>query len=336
MGWQPVHGLSPYGPLWTQVEILAARVSLDVVTARWIIKSVVVAASLASGWLIWAILGRVRPADQLLGTLLYLWNPVIVVEFAAEGHNDALMIACVLLALLFAVRARPGASLAAMILGALAKYVPVILMPAQAVYAWRTRRNWRSFALGMAGGLLAGAVLAVILFSPVWIGAATFDGVRDQGRQTFLASTPVTLYVYFRRAVSEPEASRLARLVATAVFGLCVLVASLRVRDAPTFLRACGRIALLYVLIASPTYWPWYVAMPLALMALSPHGGFLAMSVVLAFCSRLVAPIDDVVANGFTTWNVEVIATTAVGLLLPLAIYVLLSLALWARKAVAA
>lgn len=100
-------------------------------------------------------------------------------------------------------------------------------------------------------------------------------------------------------------------------------------RDAATLLRACGRIALVFLLIASPSYWPWYVLLPIALMTLSPQGSFIAMSIVLAFCSRLVAPIDDMNVNGFTNWNVEVLSTTAIGLLLPLLIYLLLSATLW-------
>lgn len=330
MGWRPVHGLSPYGPLWTQVELLVGRVSLDVPTARWLMKSLVVAASLASAGLIWTILGRVRPADQLLGTLLYLWNPVVVVELAAEGHNDALMIVFVLLSMLLAVHARPGASLVALLLGALAKFIPLILVPAQLVYAWRARQGLARLALQLTAGLLGGIALAALLFRPVWIGPATLDGVREQGRQNFLASTPVTLYMYFQRTRSEPEASRLAAVIADGVFGLLVVIASLQVRDAATLLRACGRIALVFVLIASPSYWPWYVILPIALMALSPQGSFIAMSVVLAFCSRLVAPIDDMVVNGFSTWNAEVWSTTAIGLLLPLLIYLVLSATLWA------
>lgn len=114
-----------------------------------------------------AILGRVRPADQLLGTLLYLWNPVVVVELAAEGHNDALMIVFVLLALLLAIRARPGASLVALILGALAKFIPLILVPAQMMYVWRTRHSLPRLALQLAASLFGGVIVAVLMFRPV-------------------------------------------------------------------------------------------------------------------------------------------------------------------------
>ena len=39
---------------------------------------------LGSIWLVWRILGRVTPDRQLLGTVLFAWNPVIIVELSGE------------------------------------------------------------------------------------------------------------------------------------------------------------------------------------------------------------------------------------------------------------
>ena len=69
-GWLPVHGPSPYGPLWTHIEVFAFAVSGSVPAALLMVKALVVAASLGSAALIWKILGHVRPEDQLLGTLV--------------------------------------------------------------------------------------------------------------------------------------------------------------------------------------------------------------------------------------------------------------------------
>lgn len=66
---------------------------------------------------------------------------VIIVEFAAEGHNDALMILCVLATLLLTVCVWPALAVATLLLGVLAKYVPLILLPAQVAYLWSIRRE---------------------------------------------------------------------------------------------------------------------------------------------------------------------------------------------------
>src|SRR5262249_14672797 len=104
-GWHTYPGVTPYGILWTRIEVAIAALSHgDVFTGMLLFKAVAVTASLASAALIWAVLGRLCPRLQLFGTLAYLWNPLVLMEFAGEGHNDAVMIFFVLAALLACVR----------------------------------------------------------------------------------------------------------------------------------------------------------------------------------------------------------------------------------------
>jgi len=48
--------------------------------------------------LIWVILGKLAPARRLLGTFLYAWNPLALIELAGNGHNDGMLICLLLLA----------------------------------------------------------------------------------------------------------------------------------------------------------------------------------------------------------------------------------------------
>src|SRR5579862_3330346 len=139
-GWHTYPGITPYGILWTRTEVAIAALSHgDVFTGMLLFKAVAVIASLGSGALIWAVLGRINARLQLLGTLAYLWNPLVVMEFAGEGHNDALMVFFVMAALLACVSFRPAASVAAQLLGVLTKYVPVLFLPSQLLFLWRRR-----------------------------------------------------------------------------------------------------------------------------------------------------------------------------------------------------
>ncbi len=337
-GWRPVHGVSPYGPLWTQIETLAFSITQDIRTVLLLLKVVIVAASMASAAIIWKILGHVRPRDQLLGTVAYLWNPLIIVEFAAEGHNDALMIVFVLLGLYLAVRLWRSLSIAALLLGVLSKFIPLILLPAQIVFLWRKRKNWPHFVLHTLVGVALGIGIAALLYQPVWVGMETFRGVQEQGRPSFYASTLVPLMVFLQRTRPEPEAARLSFTIMSGIFVLFAFVRSIFVRDEDSFLRACASIALAYLLLVSPTYWSWYAALPLALMALTPHGTYRWMLIVLALCGRATAPIDDIAVNGFLesfmgyrhpsgAWGIEVWSTTIIALLIPLAF--VLTLSVW-------
>lgn len=74
---------------------------------------------------------------------IYAWNPLVVVEFASSGHNDALAIAAVVATLLI-IRRYPAMSTLTLAAGALAKAFPVILLPLALFRAgWPARlRGW--------------------------------------------------------------------------------------------------------------------------------------------------------------------------------------------------
>ena len=331
-GWLPVHGVSPYGPLWTQLEIAAFKVAGDVFSTLLLIKTMVVAASFGSAALIWKILGRVRPEDQLLGTLVYLWNPVIVVEFAAEGHNDALMILCLLASLALCVSGRPALSMVASMLGVLVKYVPAIFLPAQLVYLWHKGQSRSRLALYLMLGFLIGGVLALVLYEPFWVGLRTFEGVRLQGQPLYSPSPSGLLYGYLRLVYPPGEAARLTLRILAGAFAVFVVIASLRARDAAGLLGACASIALAYVLVISAHYWPWYASLPLALMALRPGGVFLPAAIALTLCSRLVAPISTLFTNGFLDSGFALNLKMEVGVTTPLVILLLLCYLHWLRR----
>jgi alpha-1,6-mannosyltransferase len=59
---------------------------------------------------------------------IYAWNPLVVVEFASSGHNDALAIAGVVASLVI-IRRRAALSTLTLTAGALAKAFPVVLLP---------------------------------------------------------------------------------------------------------------------------------------------------------------------------------------------------------------
>jgi 4-amino-4-deoxy-L-arabinose transferase-like glycosyltransferase len=119
---------------------------------------------------------------------------MIVVELAGKGHNDALMILFVLLALLMAVHACPAPSVVMLALGVLTKYLPVLLFPAHMVYFWRTSPNRSRLLLHLLLGFLVATGLAVLLYWPIWVGLQTFKGVRESGQPSVIASIAGVLF----------------------------------------------------------------------------------------------------------------------------------------------
>ena len=318
-GWIPVHGVSPYGPIWTEIEATVVRATPDIPAAMLAIKTIVTLFSLGCALMIWSILAKVAPRPQLIGTLLYLWNPVTIVEFAGEGHNDAVMMFFMLLSLFLWLRAREGVSMVATACAALVKVVGVMLVPLELVYAWRTHHDRRRLVGQILVGAGIAAGIAVLVLAPVWIGWHTFDGLRAHSRPSILASTPGVLYWYLIRSHSEQASALLLSTMMTGAFAAAVAFACLTVKDAASLLRACGFVAVVYLVVA-PGYWPWYAAMPIALLALTPDRTFVWAIVAVSVASRLAAPIDTLRLDGWMDWEREMFIVTIVGVWLPVAL----------------
>jgi alpha-1,6-mannosyltransferase len=319
-GWQPVHGLSPYGPLWTDIEALVLHVTGHVRAAMLLLDLVVTVASLVSAWLVWVILGAVRPGARVLGTVAYLWNPVVLSELAGDGHNDAVLVVFVLASLALAVRGRELGSGLALVLGVLTKFVPLSLLPAYVVYTARSRRS-HLVRLGLGVGVGVGA--AALLYWPYWAGARTFDGVRDAGKPGGTPSTSGAIWDALSHVISHGAASVLTTAIVGAVFAAYVVRETAGARDDYALLRACAGIALAYVLIATPIYLAWYATLSIALMTLVLDGPVVPLLLVTTLCSRVVAPFNDLVDSGFLSNHEWLLATTAIGVWIPLAVLVL-------------
>jgi len=312
-GWRPVHPVSPYGPLWSQIETTTTRVG-DVNAMVTAFKAIAIVFSLGSAVLIWLILGRVHPQHQLVGTLLYLWNPLIVIELAGEGHNDAAVVFFVLLGLILTIRRRPGGAVLATSAGILMKYLPLLFVPLQAAYLWRKRRDMRHFVRSVTLGATAGLVLTVVAFAPLWVGVETFEGVRLTGQLGHTGSTPTLLMHGLSRVVPSSDATVVVTAITMAGLVAWLWWQAKTVIDSATLIQACAAVAVAYVLVASPSFWPWYALLPVALTALVPKTAFLALLLAVSIGARLVAPLDalyvaEVIDRGsflLTTWTIAI------------------------------
>jgi hypothetical protein len=327
LGWRPAPIPSPYGPLWTNIEAVVMGATTRVPLAILIFKTIATLASLGSIWLVWRILGHVSPGRRLLGTVLFAWNPVIVVELAGEGHNDALMLLFALAGLYATVRLRPAASLVATTLGTLTKVVPVLVLPPQLVFLWRRRTDDPTIVTKLVIGAVASLVLAVVVFLPVWVGFQTFEGLRVSSEPGPWPTISGALYRFIERTRPDVDVGLLVRIIVQGAFLAFVVMASLRVRTSLQMLEASAAIAVAYLLFGSPVYFPWYAVFPVALLALVPRIGTIALVFILAFMSRAIAPLVDLQPQ-YHPIPIAPFQVTNAGILIGLATFA--ALVLWA------
>ena len=160
---------SPYGPLWESGASWVTRLAGDDLLAGLILfKLLGLLAVLAVAWLIWLLLRDETdaPRRQAL-TLLWAWNPAILLTAVANGHNDMLMLAALLLGWLAIRRGYPGPGMALAFVGPLLKPIGLLALPFLFIDAWRSlgdaQRRQLPLLLWTAVG---GGLLILVAFRP--------------------------------------------------------------------------------------------------------------------------------------------------------------------------
>jgi hypothetical protein len=203
-GWGP----SWYGPLWTVISagvtwVGGGHVGLTLLMFRCL----GVAASLGAGALIWVILKRVWPERAGVGVLLFLWNPVVVMESALAGHNDGFIMALVLLAVWLHLRGRKGGAVVALTLSALVKVITAplgalyVLMALRECAGWR-ERGWFLARAGLGAAAAVALAMSAARMSPTGLLA------RDVSSASFYKNNYHDLvFKALRRALGESAAT---------------------------------------------------------------------------------------------------------------------------------
>jgi alpha-1,6-mannosyltransferase len=326
-GWQAVHPVSPYGPIVSHMDHAVAAATRSVRLQILLLKAFAVTALLGSAAVIWVILGRVRPDQQLLGTVVFLWNPMVTWELAGEGHNDAVMILFTLLAMALILRERPTAGITMMSLAVLTKYLPVLLVPLSATYAWRSMRApRRSLIMRSVLGAVIATTVTMALFLPLWAGLDTFRGVRINGAPGSTGSTPTVVLEALQRVAPGTEWHDVVWGVIMVSLLICVVAQARRVIDAGGLLRAAAVVWLLWLLLFCPTYWPWYATTVVALLALVPEPRFVALAFVVSISARLAAPLTMLYVHQLISRPLFLGSVWIIGVAVPLTVMALLGL----------
>jgi alpha-1,6-mannosyltransferase len=263
---------SPYGPAFLGAGALAVRLAGGSVEAGvLLLRLLAVAGLVLTAWALPRLASRCGvPAQRALW--LGLANPLGLLHGVSGAHNDALMVGLMVGGLALGLAALdPGrspsgaagrlvAAGALVVLGALVKAVALVALPALvlAVAGWRARAR--------AGALLAGGGAAVALVLPLATGLGWgWAQALDAGRSLLSLFSPVTGLATLLGAgartvglAAETATVRDPLLDAAAVVSVLVAGALLLLSRRLGPVRAVG-LALLALVLLSPTVLPWYL-----------------------------------------------------------------------------
>ncbi|MSU35430.1 MAG: hypothetical protein EXS36_10005 [Pedosphaera sp.] len=169
-----------YGPLWSLVSagithVTGEHMGLTVLVFRCFGLCLAIAIAV----LIRQILLRIEPRHTALGVLLFLWNPLVVLETGFSAHNDMFMLIFVMLAVWLHLRGWKTAAVLALTLSALVKFLTGMLLPLYLLLvlrelpAWRER--WKFLLLSIGGAALVS--LPIVVLSKSSAGSPTSQAV---------------------------------------------------------------------------------------------------------------------------------------------------------------
>lgn len=225
--------------------------------------------------LVCALLIRLLRRRGLSGAwaAVYAWHPLVVIEFAAAGHLDSLMLLGLLAGLELWETGRHRSAALAWAGAALVKLVPIVILP------WLLLRRPRAAAL-----FLAAFALGLVPALPGL--TAALAGAPASGMAAFSSDwlANPSLYAVLETVVESSSARRLLLVLSVIAFSLPWALRC--ADDAARYL--CGM--MLAVLLASPVVQPWYVLWALPLALLSPTPAALAWSWVVGFMYFAIDP----------------------------------------------
>lgn len=250
-----LHETSAYGPAFALAsKPVALTASPDV--AAWTFKTLAALCVLLTTWL---VARRRAFAAALVG-----WNPVVAVHFGGGGHNDALMVALIAVALALGDRGSSRTAGVAWALGALVKWVPLLLLPLRGLEA--RARGRRVDHTGFAVTVVLVLAVSTLLWRFHWLHAVA-PLAHDAARTTSYALPRRTGIPWWAFATAYGAA----------------YVWLLRVAA-----RGRARLGMAFALLlpALPYLIAWYVLWPLALSAYDDDDT--AIVITLALCAYLL------------------------------------------------
>jgi hypothetical protein len=314
---------SVYGPVWVGVAGAIAGVAHSLGDSLTIHilghKLLAGAAHLANIVLVWYVCGQLikrywpmplslpgnlTRADwytsmQVACTLTYAWNPLLLIEFGANGHNDALMLTGVLGALLLHLTGRWRLAVVALALACMVKVAALFFLIPYLLRAPLPNTTGSAVRFQMAG-----IVLGVWIggYTPFWRGPEVLEPLWGGPATTLFANSLAAMLRYNGAEWVQPLTSLntdAVRAVIETPLRWLALLGTLgvgvawvqRSRSFPALIRGWGWTLFIYLTLGAVWFWPWYVSWLILPATLLGRGRLFNAAQILCFTSMTLYAI---------------------------------------------
>ncbi|HKP54116.1 MAG TPA: hypothetical protein VJ183_15875 [Chloroflexia bacterium] len=264
-------------------------------------------------------------AFRIAATLAYAWNPLVLIEFGANGHNDVLMLTGVLAGLWLHLKGKWRLAVLALTLASLIKVVALFWLLG---YAWLLlwqppwgdgRPRWVARLGTLAQAVSLALALWVVCYIPFWEGPATFEPLWGGPPASLFVNSIASLFRWIGGewlhslaishgwrdiAVLNVEATRTLleaplRWVSLGIALPFMAAAIWRARTFPRMVEAWGWSMFVYLTVGAVWFWPWYVAWLLPVVVLAGPGRLFTATQIFCATSLILYGIFPGMARPF-------------------------------------
>lgn len=280
---------SPYGPLWTSLSGLLVWLSgAHLFWTPLAFKFLSLLALWGCAALVRRIWHEANPGVPPWGVVLFLWNPLVLLDSVANGHNDILMALFIALGAFFLLKRKPLYGYVAVLLSVWIKYLPAPLAIWSLLVRLRPGSPRRLRVLGLY--IIVFLALMVLTWFPHWQGPQTVLSLFAESVRGLSGPVAFTVYLFSSPFSFDPimiiTVLFITLVVCMLVWGMWALYHMLQDRYPYTPSNEVVDWATIstWVVVVLPGAHPWYIVPALALFAgLYPHAPRRAIWVYVFF-----------------------------------------------------
>jgi hypothetical protein len=302
-----IHQPSAYGPVWVGITCALQWSALlfylrSVLSMVFLLRFWGLLMQLGSTILIWKLsasfqrfTGRVSELRRLFATMAFAWNPYLLFEACTNAHVDSTILFLVLLAIWFLqprADSRTQPYIMAMVMLAFVTCIKIslaVIVPGLVLFLWLQQpRRIKS----VLGAIITYAVIVILLYVPFWQHGAVLDVLRVNPGITRDANSPYEFVIHLYESLRDRpmpfissdkgtpieifthKFSMALYLLLYGIICLRCLIAPKRINTLPALVKWMALVWLLYCIVGSPWFWPWYLTTFLGLRASSRHNWY--------------------------------------------------------------
>lgn len=263
-----------YGPVFMIIGGFITSVSGDsLYLSLLIFKLVFVTANVLNAYLIYKITDRVFPA------LVYAWNPLLILNFSLDGHNDVVGVFFFLLSLYYMRKGKNIftnlVSFAFLILAFLVKIYFLIFIPLFLLTILRRLRSIREVIVFLFYAFALGSLVLVGFYFPFFEGKNIFSHYSYLFSLTMVNTSPGILF--FSKIFSHFQLGDI-KFISTSVSQALFIALSVGVflrllKDKGdllgVYVKYCLMMSFYFFFFYVTWLWSWYLTILFALIAIS-------------------------------------------------------------------